>query len=90
MMESAAAAEDSPSRRGSRFSITTARRSNDRRLLIEDDGLGDHEAAADRAASTSASASYGSMPDSGSDMTRSHPGKDFSPPPRLYLLASFS
>ena len=84
MMEAAAgSAEDSPSRRGSRFSITTARRSNDRRLLIEDDGLGGHEAAADRVAATSASASYGSMPDSGSDMTRSHPGKDFSTPSRL-------
>ena len=86
MMEAAGAAEDnagdggvraaysSPSR-GSRFSITT-RRSNDRRLLIEDDGLGETAAeAAGRVAATSASASYGSMPDSGSDMARPHPGK---------------
>ena len=83
MMEAAGAAEDnagdggvraaysSPSR-GSRFSITT-RRSNDRRLLIEDDGLG--EAVSSGVAATSASASYGSMPDSGSDMARAHPGK---------------
>ena len=74
MMEAAAGEEPSPSR-GSRFSISAARgRSNDRRLLIEDDGLGGHEAAGGVAA-TSASASYGSMPDSGSDMTRPHPGK---------------
>ena len=72
MMEGAAGEEPS---RGSRFSISAARgRSNDRRLLIEDDGLGGHETAGGVAA-TSASASYGSMPDSGSDMTRSHPGK---------------
>ena len=74
MMEAAAGEEPSPSR-GSRFSISAARgRSNDRRLLIEDDGLGGHEGAVGVAA-TSASASYGSMPDSGSDMTRPHPGK---------------
>ena len=67
-------AYSSPSR-GSRFSIT--RRSNDRRLLIEDDGLGETaaEAAAGRVAATSVSASYGSMPGSGSDMARPHPGK---------------
>ena len=75
MMEAAAGEEPSPSR-GSRFSISAARgRSNDRRLLIEDDGLGGHEAAGGGVAATSASASYGSMPDSGSDMTRPHPGK---------------
>ena len=76
MMEAAASAEDavSPSR-GSRFSIT--RRSNDRRLLIEDDGLAD---SGPHVAATSASASYGSMPDSGSDMARPHPGKILSPP----------
>ena len=88
MMEAAAAAEEDPSggrggggrgaysspSRGSRFSVT--RRSNDRRLLIEDDGLGETAAeAAGRVAATSASASYGSMPDSGSDMARPHPGK---------------
>ena len=60
----------SPSR-GSRFSITR-RSDGDRRLLIEDDGL---HATPEGVATTAASASYGSMPGSGSDMARPHPGK---------------